>query len=753
MAEVPSDVRWPPGNSIDFDTILERALNLKELHFPEHTARDLADPYIQLLVLMSSMGQHAFGRMNYALLQLSPKTATSRQALLAFLEIVNRPLLPLTPSQGPIYARIKDPNVLVLGQTIVEANQRIAPTGSIDPIFSFDRARNAPTTFGFLPTFFNGTTEVESSMGPIGGPYSGIVMSPNDAVIFTFSELAFDGILLNLISGISLGDEEISWEFRNSEVGTPNNVANLGTTLRFTVNTYLSDGQGNISADPVGLFVRVTHKPTDITETVQVFVIADVFYVDTSFLGQSSPSLSSNDYEIFAEWRPIQGITDPTDGLRITGEDLVVSWPIDQIFDTTARWARTGDGSFQVRARKVQTGSTAFADPVQFSKVDFASSDMDLYVVGSISQGFRRQLTIGNADGTEFQFLPAQNDPIFEPINEPAVRLIVGTDEDWEIVEDFSESGSDSKHAIFREDPDQGWGVLFGDGTIGFKPPQGDAIKITIRTDSSQPGDLSPLSEIRAIGGLNLVDRWTIFDGTEGYAPPEASDRQSALRFRANILPQLALRAESVVSAPEIITALTTVTPNRASFTTSDGRSPFSRAFFTTEGAGDRQYRIIVVGPETDDVGEVLVADLEEAEIWLNGEDVGTRRVGGRGVNNTEAILTAFIPKELVPTITITVPNPSGIRDQIDQIVTNFFKPHSRDDNEEFRWDFGGTVPVALLFGLVWNAVPSRSNLDVTISDGVLTFDAGDQINLITFELPTLASAYDKNVNIIIIEE
>ena len=753
MAEVPSDVRWPPGNSIDFDTIFERLTELKGLHFPEHTARDLADPYIQLLVLMSSMGQHAFGRMNYALLQLSPKTATSRQALLAFLEIVNRPLLPLTPAQGPIYARVANPDGLVAGQTLVEANQRIAPTGNIDPIFSFDEARLAPTTLGFIGSHVDDSTGTETSLGPIGGPYIGVIMEVNDSIVFTYNDLAFDGIQLNLIAGISTGDDEISWEFRNSEVGSPDNVANLGTTLRFTLNGYLAEGQGTISADPVGLSVQIKHKPSDVTETVQVFVIADEFLVDTSFLGQGSPSLSSGDYEIFAEWRPIQGITDPTNGLRNVGEDFIVSWPIDRIFDTNSRWARAGDDSFQVRARRVQTGSLTGSDSIQFSTINFSSSDMDLYVVGAVSQGVRRELTIGNADGTEFQFLPAQNDPIFEPINDPAVELTVGTDTDWEIVEDFSESGSDSKHAIFREDPDEGWGVLFGDGTIGSKPPQGDAIRITIRTDSTQPGDLDPLTEVRAIGGLNLADEWTIYDGTEGYAPPEASDRQSALRFRANVLPQLALRAESVVSAPEIVTALTTITPNRASFQTADGRSPFSRAFFTTEGAGDRQYRVVVVGPETDPVGEVQSTDLTEAEVWLNGEDVGARRVGGRGVNNTEAILTAFIPKELAPTITITVPNPSGIRDQIDQIVDNFFRPHSRDDDEEFRWEFGGTVPVALLFGLVWNAVPSRTNLEVTISDGVLTFDAGDQINLLTFELPTLSSTYDKNVNIVIIED
>ncbi len=746
MAEVPSDVRWPPGNSIDFDAIFERVLDLKTQHFPEHTARDLVDPYIQLLVLMSSMGQHAFGRMNHGLKQLTPKEATSRRALLALLPVVNRPLLPIIPAQGPIYARVKDPDSLVADQVIVEANQRIAPVDSIDPMFSVDKALVAPSTLGFEAFFYDDSAGTETSLGPVGGPQASFSMEVNDALVIKYDLLAFDGVVLDVSTVISTGDDEISWEFLNSESGRSDSVTNEGTTLLFDVTSYLGIG----TALPVGLSIVVTHKPSSITETVDVFLDDGITKVRTSFLGQASPSISTADYEIYAEWRPLTGVTDPTGGFRTTGR-AVVSWPIANAFNTASVWARSSDDSYRVRARRVKTGLITGTDTVQ-TEVDFVSDDADLYVVGAISQGYLRQVTIGSADGTDYQFLSSQSDPIFEPINDPAITIIVGTDTDWEIVPDMSESGSTSKHAVFIEDPDAGWGVMFGNGTIAEKPPQGDSVKITLRTESSQPGDLDPLSEVRSIGGLSLVDGWSLFDGTAGYEPPEVSDRESALRFRASVLPQLSLRTDSVVSEQEIITALTTVTPNRAFFTTSDGRSPFTRALFTTEGAGDRQYRMVVVGPETNDRGEVQSSDLDEAAIWLNGEEVGTRRVGGRGVNNTEAIMSSFIEKDLIPTITITVPNPSGIRDQIDQIVRNFFKPHSRDEDEEFRWEFGGTIPVALLFALVWNAVPSRSNLDVSVSDGAITFDAGDEINLVTFELPTLDPTYDKNTNIVIIE-
>jgi hypothetical protein len=746
MAEVPSDVRFPPGNSSDFDTIFQRLVDLKELHFPEHTARDLADPYIQLLVLMASMGQHGFGRMNYALKQLSPRTATSRQALMGFLPIVNRALNPVVPAQGPVYGRIRDFSGLLSSQVIVEANQRIAPTGEIDPIFSVDEELTAPSTLVMV------VTENGDAVGTSGGAFSSFTFADDDSIEFSYGNLAYDGVKIDVATAISDGDDEISWEFRNSSRGSADNISNQGTTLLFSLNTYLKS-TSTISANPIGLSVQVTHRSSGITETVLVTLNSTLLQVETSFLGQSDPSLSVSDYELFAEWLPIRDVTDASNGLRLAGE-YNVTWPIDQIFSKTATWDKSTNDEFQVRARRVNTGltSTSGSDTVDFNDVVFSDADADMYVVGTISQGFRRQITVGNVDDTLFQFLPAQNEPLFETTDDVATVLVVGDDEDWEIVEDFSESGSDSKHAVFMEDPVAGWGIMFGDGTIGTKPTAGESVKITIRTDSLQPGNIDALSEVRAIGGLNLVDKWTLYDGTDGYTPKEAHDRQSVLRFRANILPQLSLRAESVVTDTEIVTALTTITKNRPSFTTSDGRSPFSRAFFTTEGAGNRQYRVVVAGSEKDSKAGVLDADLREAETWLNGEDVGSRRVGGVGVNNTEGVLSKFVEKSLNPAISITVPNPSGIRDQIDQIIQNFFRPHSRDDNEEFRWKFGGNIPVALLFGLVWNAVPSRTNLDIEINDGSITFDAGDVINLLTLELPVLSDSYDKHVNIIIIE-
>lgn len=110
------------------------------------------------------------------------------------------------------------------------------------------------------------------------------------------------------------------------------------------------------------------------------------------------------------------------------------------------------------------------------------------------------------------------------------------------------------------------------------------------------------------------------------------------------------------------------------------------------------------------------------------------------------------MPRVLLPTITITISGQIGIREQIDQINRAFFQPHSRDEDGKYRWEFGGKVPIAVLFALIWAAVPDRQNLNISVADGLTTLDVGSTVDLTTFELPTLDPTYDPLVNIILVD-
>lgn len=736
MADIPSDIRWPPGTVVDYDDIFDRALEIKARYFPQHTARDANDPYIQLISLASALGQYALGQMNSSLLNLSPKTARSRSAIIAIMEFLNRPLAPITPAQGTVYAKVTS-TTITPGDVLVSADQRLAEESVQDPVFTVDSEVEYPaaTVFG---THFDYSADTETEVSPITA-----AVATGDALILEYGTLAFDAITVAFSAKYGTADASVSVEYRNTEYGEVDSVTDLGSQLRFVLDTYLHLDE--TSVDAVGLSVTVRHRPSGVGQTVEVAVVSGSLTATTSLLGQSSPSSAASDYDVLADWRPIPNVVDGTGGLSATG---AISWSISDLFSSTDYWAADpANGRYGIRLRVIDPGSNASPTTITLT----AAITGDEWLIANVTQGVRVRTTLGNTDGTTFQHLTLPTALISEP-SASGYTLEVGTDLAWSVVDDFSNSDGDSKHAILREDPDDGWQLVFGNGTIGKVPGSGESVRLTYRTRSIASGNIDAGTVLRHLGGLGNLNTWNLFRGASGYAAPEASDRDSVFQFRASILPQIALRAESVVTEPEIEQALSGGAPNRGTFTTSDGRKPFSRAFFTLEGAGTRQYRVLVVGSESSPAGIVRADDLTEAEEWLNGVTIGLSRIGGHGPNNTEALVTAFTPRYILPTITVTIANQRGIPEQVETIVRQFLRPHARDDDENWRWSVGGRVPLAVLFSQLWSAVPERVYISISATDGITTWDTGDFIQLAATELPVLDPTFDSAVNVVLVD-
>ena len=737
MAETPDDPRWPPGGNVSFDTVFNRLLELKRHHFPQHTARDLADPFIQLLSLTAALGQHALGRVNNSLLQLSPKTATSRRALIALVgELMNRPLRPRVPSRGPAYARLKA--APTVDTELVAVDTRVGQPSITDPVYSVDVARSTGSS-----VLFAGWREdaSASTVTALTFPAS-FSLDDGDALIIGFDEVFFNSVLLDLTAALPVGPT-YAIEYSNEEYGATDAVSVQPSTLIHTISTYMHASE---QTPRPGATVRVRHKPTAIEEEVVTTVSGPDILATTSYLGQGAPSASPDDYEVVADWRPIPNVTDETTGLTVDGE---ISFDVSGLRSDTDEWIQHDTYGFAIRIRNATDPTSLLPATLAFTQP--TNPEGSFYVDFAISQGIRQTTVLGNANGSAFQRLTAPSEPLEEPVADPQLTLQVGAELDWVVVADFSDSGSTSKHAIFLEDVDDGWSVVFGDGVVGILPDSGDTVRLKFRTGSVQPGDLDPNTRIRILGSAPLVTDPVLYRGTSGYAEPEASTPDDVRRFRFSILPQLSLRAESAITADEIVTALSGGAPNRATFETSDGRRPFSRALFSLEGAGVRQYRVIVVGPESDPEGDSTSSDMIEAESYLNGDEVGVEIVGGHGPNNTEAIVGSFERRPFLPTVTITIADQRGVRELADQTIRGFFRPHSRDEDDRFRWDFGGRVPMPILFGLLWDAVQGRVFIDISILDGVTTLQDGDSAQLGTFELPTLHASYDPLVNIILV--
>jgi hypothetical protein len=735
MAETPTDPRWPASDEVDFDSVLNRLLTLKRLHFREHTARDLSDPLIQILRLIAALGQHSLQRANHALKQLNPKTATSRRALIALMEVVNRPLRPMVPARGKVYAKLAvTPTV---DTAMIEKGARIIQPGITDPIYTVDADVSTGASVAFSAWFWDSSADT-TSVVTFGVAQA---FDVGDAWIIGFDGLQFDAITVTL--AVPHGAAQVyCLEYYNEEWGSPNSVTDLVTNLRFSLMDYLH--ADTVDVDTIaGLSVTVKYKPTNTTETVDVLVYSGTTIVAvTSLLGQTSPSTSASDYEVVASWRPVPSPTDGTSGFTASG---TISFTIADLRSDTDWWEENSSYGYALRLRSAS--GVGLPDSITITSVAIATSG-SYYATANITQGYLATYTLGQTDGTLFQLIPLTSSPIQEPVEDPAIVIEVGTDTDWSIVDDLSNSGSSSKHAILREDVDDGWCLGFGDGTIGVLPNSGSAVRVTHRSGSIQPGDLDSGTSVKAVSSSGTVRNWVLPRALTGYAAPECSNVEDVMRYRASIIPQLSLRAESVVTPDEITTALSGGAPNRATFETSDGRSPFSRALWTVEGAGERQYRVIVVGDVDDDDGAAASADLTEAEEWLNGVAVGVQIIGGHGPQNTEAIVGAFTSRVLKPTIGITIGSATGVREQADQVVRLLLKPHAVDDDGAWRWDFGGSVPVAVLFGKLWDGIPNRTLITLTVSDGVTTYGIGDSIDLQSTELPVLDPTYDSAVDI-----
>lgn len=738
LAEQPTDPRWPPTDDISFDGIMARLLKLKRTHFPQHTARDNADPFIQILRLIAALGQHAFQRANSALLKMNPSTATSRRALIAMMEIVARPLAPMQPGRGTVYAKlVSEP---IAETTVIEKGVRITAVGSSDPVFSVDTAVTTGSSVSFALWFEDSSAETVTAT-PMSTSRS---VDSNDGWIIGFDVLAFDAVTITL-SVPHANPTVYCLEYSNEEGGQPDSVTELTTQLRLYVDEYLHSDTVTV-AKLVGLQVTVRYKGTNTEETATVANTAGSATVTTSKLGQTSTvSTSPSDYEITASWRPVPDQTDGTSGMTASGE---VSFDISSVLSETDWWEPHDSYGYALRMRLVSSDST-LPEAVTISALACEGS---FFAIADITQGYVTSMVIGQTDGTAFQAVPLTADPIDEPVEDPAITLEVGSDTDWSIVDDLSNSGSESKHAVLREDVDDGWCVVFGDGGVGVIPDDGSSVKITYRTGSTESGDLDAATDIKALSSASLVRGWVLPRATSGYEAPEASTRESALRFRAEVIPQLALRAESVVTPSEIETALSGGAPNRATFETGDGRRPFSRALWTTTGASERQYRVIVVGDESDANGSVSTADLTEAQDWLNGTMVGIQTVGGHGPQNTEAVVGAFSPLSLRPIVSITARDTTGVQGQAEAILRSLLKPHAVDENEEWRWEFGGSIPVAVIFGQLWDGIPKRTSITITVSDGVTTYNLEDSINLSEFQLPVISDDFDASTDVTVTE-
>src|SRR3990167_8854181 len=284
---MPTTPNWC-GTGVDYDSLYEALKDIKAQVWPRHTARDDRDPINQLLQLGAALGDFAFGRVNVGFKRLDPNKITSRNALLVLMSIMNKALNAARPSGGYLVAQYT--GTLTAGAELVPNTVTIAKVGPRDPIFLIDEAFVAGSSVELAVWFYDGTPDTQTTLA---APYTSTI-AVGDGFVFTLEALAFVDLPLALTS---LADQAVVWsiEHTNEEWGTPSQVIDQSSELRFNLNAYLST-----TTTVAGLRITIRLKATGDTEAVTVEWDGTHNYAVTGLFAQVDPSLFVADYEVFA---------------------------------------------------------------------------------------------------------------------------------------------------------------------------------------------------------------------------------------------------------------------------------------------------------------------------------------------------------------------------------------------------------------------------------------------------------------------
>lgn len=706
----PADFNWSAFYYADALAALQR---LKRTTWPEHTEDDPADPVNRLYQAFAYLSHLQAVRLDHAAREVYLGSAQLRPPFVALAALAGYELAPATPAETWLVATLTGP--LAGSETLVRAGS----------IFS---TRSTPAVL------FESDTGADLVAGPTGAPRAlavsaaGVVTGLDGALpleLWGGAPTVGDALYLGgdpvlcpdrvEIEIDAAGDAApIRWEYRDDRSGEPDEVEDLGASIRLQVDEVVGSDQGSAA----GLPVVVTCLRTGATESAEVVWDGARNTITTSdALGQAVISTRPADYLIETEWVELPDLEDGTeaDGVGSLGQSGVVSWSLP--FSDEHRWIPSdpeGSGSegYWLRARWVgtSTGAPTLGAVAEASRTAWAVS-------WDVRQGRTVQDKLGASDATAGQSYALPRSPLLELVG------VTVDGEAWARVDSFLASTANDRHYTAREDLDGTWRITFGNGTAGRVPALSAEIVATYRIGGAESGnvgagainqDRSSNARIRGVTNPRAATGWTAQEGTT-----EAS--RDALR---DLIPA-AMRAQERAVTPEDVETLA------VAFRTADGSQVAIRALALEEGAGPKTVDLVVVGPG----GTAPTAeDLAELDEHLNGTERGLQRVGGVMLSNHRAEARAYTPRAVDVTATIRVLDAYVTDDTADDVANALratLRPNATRqarqadgtwaDSGEWLWEWGQTFDPGVLMAAIYTA-----------TSGIVGIDLGD---LVAFEL------------------
>ena len=501
------------------------------------------------------------------------------------------------------------------------------------------------------------------------------------------------------------------WEYYDGELEdeTPEEVTNLGSTLKFDVTPLLPAG-----TDYSGAVVRVKLQETSAFEDCISYYSGGKNYIETSeLLGQSSPSVTAGDYVIGSLWQPLPDVTDGTSGFAEDG-DVDFTLPESVNMEWTQRTINSLYTGYFLRFRIISV-STPVSSIIDRIKIDEGNQYLKVFV----TQGeYRSEDPLGSSDGIENQEFTLTYAPLITG------SLVLEVDEgtgftSWSQRDNFLSSNANSKDYVVEIKADDTVIIKFGDGTRGKIPAAGvDNIRVYYRTGADVDGNVGASTITVNKEGISFVNRiWNPRQAT-GWTEKEGSTEEDLARVKIEGPASIRVLNRGI-TGPDI-EYLTT------NYTTSTGSKLVSRSKAIEETFGIKTIENIVVG---NGGVQLAVSERQELEDYFNGNKVSG--IEGVLVTNHEVTVVNYTKKEIDVVATVY----GGNKTEIENAIKNFLHPEAKySDGVTYRWNFSTSettvyVRTALLYAIIYEVDP------LNISNVVLTSPSAD-IALDLRELP-----------------
>lgn len=693
-----------PYSSHFYPEILEDLISFMRANVPELTDEDPTEPHVQLLRAFA-LSAH----LNNVLLDLvanemflpTAKLRSSHRNLLALIDVKLRQpspasadvLIQLTRTFSSLVTTVPAKSLFATLETraasavefeVLDDYTLTMRTDLVGKVYAYDGS-----------SYTDHSAEAQTPSGTFTFGWG--TVSAGDTLYIGHPDVMWNKIKFNMAAPITGGLITGGvWEYHetNLDQENPTSVTNLGSTLRFNVNSILG------TADRSGAVVRVRSNTTGAYQDLVSTFSGGENRIETTgtdaFLGQSTPSTSVTDYTVGAEWRSPEWLADETADFGNVGEKYV-SFTLPQSLKRNWTPASVGTGvlaftAYWIRYRVISVSGT----PTSPAAFEVTISDGDQFQSIGVTQGKSQEDNpLGSSDGSANQQFILAGFPVIDDDN-LKVYVDEGVEKEYTRVDNFLNSTPTDRHFTVSFDDDGIATISFSDGINGKIPPSGvNNIRAEYRTMDEVDGNVGSDTITVNRSGIAHISNPTNPRGASGYSPKEGSTDADLARLK--VAGPASLRVRDRAVSPEDCETVA------ADFVASDGSSPVKRALAIEEAFGPKTVEIVVVGAGG---AQVTASKLQEIQDYFNG----TADVRGKLLLNMQAIVTNFTLKSVDVTATVDGGNLVAIL----TALTALLNPLYVDEDGVFLWQFGCSVPLARIIQEIMNTDPHPRNVTIT---------------------------------------